>query len=423
MRVLQVNKFMHVHGGSETVMFQTSDLLREHGHDVLFFSMQDTRNRPTEQDGYFVSNVDFSQDVRRQGAERLKVPLIAGRLLYSREAAQNIEALIRQTRPEIAHLHNIYHQLSPSILRPLLRHGIPTVMTLHDYKLICPNLMLFANGSICERCKGHRYYEAVLQKCVKGSRLRGALCAAEAYAHQASGVYERGVDLYLAPSRFMREKMIEFGMDAEQIVHLPNFLNLDRFQPRYEAGAYFTYAGRIERIKGIKTLLDAVTASDVAQSLELRIAGDGDIRGDLESKAASAGLDSVRFLGRVPPEDMQELIQGAAFVVVPSEWYENAPMSILEAFAYGKPVVAARIGGIPEMVTDGVTGLLFESGNVADLQRAIEHLITHPSLAVEMGQNARRVVEEKFGPERHYEALMKIYQRAHDHRRQTMKIA
>ena len=414
MRVLQVNKFLYTYGGSETVMFQTSGLLEAHGHEVLYFSMHDEKNRPTAQDPYFVSNVDFSPGVQRHGSDRLKVPMIAARLVHSSEAARNIEALVKETRPDVAHLHNIYHQLSPSILKPLRKLGVPTVMTLHDYKLICPNLMLYANGAICERCKGGNYYEAVLQKCVKDSRMRGALCAVEAYSHRISRVYERGVDFYIAPSLFMREKMMEFGVNAKQIAHLPNFLNLDTFTPNYEGGPYCLYAGRIERIKGIETLLKAVAKSDTASAIELRIAGDGDIRARLEQEATEAGLDQVRFLGRVPPEDMGPLVQGASFVVVPSEWYENAPMSILEAFAYGKPVIAARIGGIPELVSDGENGLLFEPGNADELRQAMERLISNPALAIQMGRRARKTIEEKFGPERHYQGLMSLYGRARD---------
>jgi glycosyltransferase involved in cell wall biosynthesis len=412
MRVLQVNKFLHTYGGSETVMFQTADLLQAHGHDVMYFSMRDERNRRSEQAPYFVSNVDFSPHVRRHGLGRLQTPMIAARALYSRESAHNIEGLVRETKPDVAHLHNIHHQLSPSILRPLRRLGVPAVMTLHDYKLICPNLMLHANGSICERCKGHRYYEAVLQKCVKKSRLRSAICATEAYAHTATRAYHRGISYYIAPSRFMRDKVIEFGTDPDQVVHLPNFLNLDAFQPNHAAGSYFLYAGRIERVKGVETLLRA--ASSITGDFDLRIAGDGDIRPELEGRIAASGQRNVHFLGKVPPEQMGEVIHGASCVVVPSEWYENAPMSVLEAFAYGKPVIAARIGGIPELVADGVTGLLFEPGNANDLQRAIERLIERPGLAAEMGRRAREDVEARFGPERHYEGLMAIYERARE---------
>ena len=412
MRVLQVNKFLHTVGGTETVLFQTADLLKARGHEVSYFAMQDGRNRPVEEAPYFVSNVEYGAHGLRRVSERLRLPFVAGRFLHSREAAQKIEALIEERKPEIAHVHNIYHQISPSILAPLRRRGIPAVMTLHDYKMVCPNYMMFANGSVCERCKGHRYYEAFLQKCVKDSRLSSALCTTEAYAHRMTGAYAKNIAAYIAPSQFMREKMIEFGMDASRLVHLPNFLNLETYEPRYETGAYFVYAGRIERIKGISTLIEAIRDNEGLHGVELRVAGDGALRESLEQETKKAGLSGVRFLGRLPPEELGPLVQGASCVVVPSEWYENAPMSILEAFAWGKPVIASRIGGIPELVTEGRTGLLFEPGNAADLARAMAQLLVKPGLAAELGRNARGYVEMKHGADRHYEGLMALYEAA-----------
>jgi glycosyltransferase involved in cell wall biosynthesis len=411
MRVLQVNKFLHAVGGAETVLFQTADLLKAHGHEVSYFAMQDDRNIPTEDEAYFVSNVAYEGHRQRNATDRLKLPLVAGRFLYSREAAQNIDALIKEKPPSIAHLHNIYHQISPSILSPLKRRGIPAVMTLHDYKMICPNYTLFSNGAICERCKGHRYYEAVLQRCVKGSSLSAALCAVEAYTHRITGAYEKGIDAYIAPSQFMRRKMSEFGIDPERIVYLPNFLNLERYSPRYEPGSYCVYAGRLERVKGVGTLIEAMQGGE-APATELRIAGDGDLRGELEHQVQEGGRSNVSFLGRLPRDELGRLIQDSLFVVVPSEWYENAPMSVLEAFAYGKPVIGTNIGGIPELIEEGVTGLLVEPGNVADLRRAIDRLAANPQLAVEMGRNARRYIEARHGAEQHYQGLLAIYEAA-----------
>jgi glycosyltransferase involved in cell wall biosynthesis len=410
-KVLQVNKFLHTVGGTETVMFQTADLLRAHGHQVSFFAMQDERNLATEDQTYFVSNVDYGPETSGGMLERLRLPHIAGRFFYSPEAADNMDDLVRDLRPDVAHLHNIYHQLSPSLLRPLKQRRIPVVMTLHDYKLICPNYTLFSNGAICERCKGHRYYEAVLQACVRGSRVASALCATEAYAHRFTRAYS-GVDTYIAPSRFMRDKLVEFGMHPALIAYLPNFLNLEDYAPCYEAGGYFVYAGRLERVKGIGTLLEAMRSNGSEAALELKVAGDGEQRAELEQEARSHRLRNVSFLGRLPRDDLGRLIQGAAFVVVPSQWYENAPMSVLEAFAYGKPVIGTRIGGIPELIEDGMTGLLVEPGDAGGLRRAIDRLASNPALAIEMGRNARRYVEQNHGPQQHYERLLAIYEAA-----------
>jgi glycosyltransferase involved in cell wall biosynthesis len=411
-KVLQVNKFFYNRGGAETALFQTSRLLERYGHEVIPFAMQDARNQPSPYSGYFVSNVELRQNMSSLGVFQPRRWATAGRILYSREAEGKMEALIRATKPDIAHLHNIYHQLSPSILRPLRRHRIPTVLTLHDYKLICPNYSLATRGAVCERCKGHKYYQAVLQGCVKNSRLKSAICALEAYVHRAWNIYAKGVDVYIAPSRFMREKMIEFGVDGRRIVHVPNFLNLEDHKPCASFDSYFVYAGRVEAVKGVATLLQAVGSSNVARQFELCIAGDGEQRAALESHSRGNGTGHVRFLGSLPPKEVASLMRGAMFSVVPSQWFENAPLAIHEAYAYGKPVVASRIGGIPELVEEGRTGLLFEPGDAQELQRKIDYLLTHPGQTVEMGRNARRLVEEAYGPERHYEQLMEVYARA-----------
>jgi glycosyltransferase involved in cell wall biosynthesis len=411
MRVLQVNKFLYPHGGSETVLFQTAELLKKNGHSVRFFGMEDERNVPAASDVAVVSKRDFSGHARATGLKRLERSISVGRMFYSREAEQRIAAFVEATRPDVAHFHNVYHQLSPSVLRPLRRRGIPVVLTLHDYKLICPNYSLFTEGDVCERCKGHRYYNAMLHACVQGSRMKGALCALEAYVHRATGAYD-SVATFIAPSRFVRDKMVEFGMPLDRIIHLANFVDVDAFEPCYEAERYFVYAGRVERVKGVETLIRAVGNGSAACDYGLRIAGDGELKDSLEEQCRRDGQRNVVFLGRLPRAELARCIRRALFVVAPSEWYENAPMSVLEAYAYGKPVIGARIGGIPELVEEGRTGLLFEPGNAGDLRSKIECLLANPRLAAEMGRNARRLVEQAYAPAQHYERLMTIYSHA-----------
>jgi glycosyltransferase involved in cell wall biosynthesis len=408
MKILHVNKFHYARGGAETVYFALTDLLRAHGHEVIPFAMQDDRNLPTPYSTYFVSNVDLREE---SGGVAGKIGA-AARILYSREAERKIDRLIRDTKPDIAHLHNIYHQLSPSILRALKRHGIPAVMTLHDYKLICPAYTLYTDGSPCERCRGHRYYNAVLHSCVKDSRLKSAICATEAYAHATTGIYRDNVNFYVAPSQFMARKVVEFGFNPHQVVHIPNFIDATRIDAASAVGEYVLFAGRLEKVKGVMTLLRAIDSSALARTREVRIAGDGEQRAELEAYCASAGLANVRFLGHRSPADMKQLLADAAFAVVPSEWYENAPLSVMEAAAHGKAVIVSEMGGIPELVKPGETGVTFPAGNVEALAGAIEALLADPAKTAEMGRRGRAFMEEKFSPEAHYRQISALYGRA-----------
>jgi glycosyltransferase involved in cell wall biosynthesis len=321
-----------------------------------------------------------------------------------------LDALIRDTRPEVAHLHNIYHQLSPSILRVLAKHRIPAVLTMHDYKLICPAYTLYTDGAPCERCKGGAYYNATLHRCVKDSRAKSALCTIEAYLHSALGLYRRNVACFIAPSRFLAAKAIEFGMDPARVTYVPNFV--ETAEPvAAPNGNYVLYAGRLERVKGVATLVDAFCRRSGTAPCELVIAGDGEERAALERYAVSRGATNVRFTGHLPQAALQPLLDGALFAVAPSEWHENAPLSVLEAAARGKAVVVSDMGGLPELVKHGETGLVFRAGDASALAAALDELLADHDRTREMGRKARAFVEETFSPERHYDELMALYSR------------
>jgi glycosyltransferase involved in cell wall biosynthesis len=416
-RVLQANRFFSPRGGSETVMFQTIQLLEQNGHTVVPFSMEDAANKPSRYSSFFVRNVVLEPKTGPSLAALApnRWPL-AGRGLYSREAEHCLEALVRAARPDVAHLHSIYHQLSPSVLPPLRRHSIPTVLTLHDYKLVCPSSIMFADGAVCERCKGHKYYNAVLRGCVHDSRWKAAFCATESTLHDAMGIYRRNIDMYIAPSKFLKQKMTEFGMDGERIVHVPNPINLDDYSPDSSPGNYILFAGRLEEVKGVHLLLEAIAGSEVASRFELKIAGDGRRRADLEEWCRKHGLTNVTFLGWQDQDSLAELHRGALFAVVPSIWYEVFSLAVLEAQAYGKAVVGANIGGIPELIDEGRTGLLFEAGNVGELRSRIEQLIANPEQAANMGSAARESVERNCTADQQYRRLMAVYEEAIERR-------
>ncbi len=406
MKVLQVNKFFYVHGGVDTYYFNLLALLEAHGDQVVHFAMQDERNRPSPYADLFVSNVDL-----RGSSGPWNQVRAAARILYSFEARRKIAALLDREHPQLAHLHHIYHQLSPSILPLLKARSLPVLLTLHDYKLICPNYSLLTQGQICERCAGHAFYHAVTHRCVQDSTLKSALCAVEMTLHRWSGIYVRNVDLFLAPSQFLRDKMVQYGIPSSQIACLPNFAPLETYRPSFDHRGYYVYIGRLERIKGVETLLRAAAAAGPAGGLELWIVGTGREQPHLQELARQLGADHVRFLGFQSGPALIDLLSGAAFVVVPSEWYENAPLTVLEAFACGKPVIASRLGGLPELVRDGETGLLFRPGDVDELRAAIERLAADPGSIAALGRQARQRAENEWSGQAHYAALMAIYRR------------
>ncbi len=402
MKILLINKYFYPKGGSETLFFSQADLLKKNGHDVCFFSMQHPKNLKDSCDPYFLPHVDYDQPGSLQ--DRIKA---AGRLLYSKTAQKKIEALIQQEKPDIVHLHNIHHQISPSILPVLKKHRIPVVMTLHDYKMVCPVYTLFRDGQVCEDCSGKKYIHCLRHRCTKHSLSKSLLNTLEMYLHHLLlNIYSQ-VDVFLSPSRFLAVKAAEMGF-APKIQLLPNFIDLDNVSPVYtweeKAVAYF---GRLSPEKGIPVLLDAFKGLD----LECWIFGDGPERPRLEAMVHKNGLANIRFFGHLDREKLHRHLKKAMFVVLPSLWYENHPYAAAEAFALGKPVVASRIGGLPELVRDDQTGMTFEPGKAEDLRQKILHMLSNSARISAMGKKARAYAEETLGPESHYKKLLELYQK------------
>lgn len=401
-RLLIGNKYFFRKGGAETYLFDLFDELPPRGWDLVQFSMQHERNEPTPYASYFVDGVDYHKH-----GSLLSEARAALRLLYSNQARANMERLVRDTRPQLAHLHNIYHQISPSILPVLKRHGIPVVMTLHDLKLACPNYKMRTEGKICERCLGGGYYQAVVHRCVQDSRLKSALCALEAYLARWTRVYLDNVNLFITPSEFYRRKLIESGVPAQQLVTLASFVHAEQYTPRYDKADYFLYLGRLSEEKGIMSLVRAAAG---LPGKRLLIAGEGPMQAPIEALLRTQGIDNVELVGMKSGQELIDLIRAARFVVVPSEWYENCPRSAIEAMACGTPVIGARIGGIPDLVEDGVTGLLFEAFSVDAMRAAILRLHDDDSLIAEFGRNARAKVEQHYSIAAHLEQLLAIYE-------------
>ncbi len=403
MKFLFTNKFFYIKGGAENSFFLTADLLKKHGHEIIYFSMQDNRNIPSEFGKYFIRNVDY--DTKDPIS---KISSIA-KLFYSFEAKRKIDQLIKDTRPDIIYLNNIYHQISPSILHAIKKHDIPVVMALRDYKVSCGSYaMSDPEGRICEACKGNKYYHCFLKKCSYNSRISSAIITAEMYLHHnLLRIYDL-VDVFISLSVFLKDKVKEMGFKGE-VAHLPNFVYPDEFIPSYEnTERSICYIGRLSKEKGIFTLINAVKGFDIT----LKIIGDGPDRSALEAQVRRDQMSNVSFLGYKYGEELKQEIKSSMFTVIPSEWYENNPRSVIESFALGKPVVGARIGGIPELVIDSETGLTFTPFDTADLRSKISLLLATPALIPQMGRNARQMVENELNADKYYTRIMDIFSKA-----------
>jgi len=399
-RLLAINNYYYDRGGSEAIFFAHNRMLEELGWDIVPFSMEHPQNHATPYAKYFIEDLD----AHGKYSLMQKVSRIP-KVIYSFEARRKLDQLLRVVQPDIAHGHNIYHHISPSILSLLKGRGIPTVLTLHDLKIACPAYNMLAPDGVCERCKGGKIHNVVRNRCINGSAAMSFVIMLEAAVHKLLGSYERYVDAFVVPSRFYIEKFSEWGMPASRFRYVPNFVDVGRYSPRYETGNAFLYFGRVIRQKGVGTLIRAAAA---ARS-KLLIAGTGPEMEEMKALAASLQAD-VTFLGHLSGQQLHETIGSCRAVVLPSEWYENAPVSLLEAYALGKPVIGARIGGIPEMIRENETGACFTSGDVDSLRKALEDFQARPARQLQdMGAAGRRWVAEDFTVAMYRQRMMSVY--------------
>lgn len=392
MKILHINKFFWMKGGSETYYFALTELLQTAGHQVIPFSMQSPKNIPSPFSNYFVPEVDFHSP-----GHPLKKSV---QFLYSKTTITQLEQLIAEQKPDLAHVHNIAHQLTPAILPVLKRHGIPVVQTLHDYQLICPNYKLYTQGAVCERCFKHQYYNAALNKCLNESVSGGALGAIEMTLHKLVLKSYNSVDTFICPSRFLFDRLVAWGIPKEKLTYLPNFIQLSEL-PILPKQDFFLYAGRLNTEKGIELLLEAARQLPEHRFI---ICGEAETAEQTEMyKIKINQLINVEWQGKLPVSQVRNLMSQAKALVVPSEWYENAPMNVLEAKALGTWVVASRRGGLPELVTEH-SGVLFEPGSVSGLVAALRQTAQLP-------EKSPAALEERFTAEYHLQQVQEIYAR------------
>lgn len=365
MKILLINKFHYNRGGSETYYFAQAEALKAKGHEVVFFAMQDEKNIPCEQEKYFVPNVDYNNE----GGIKAKIKA-ASSFFYNKTAAENMEQLIINEHPDIAHIGLINRQITFSVVEVLKKYNIPVVMTMHDLIFACPNYTMLTQGHICEKCLKGSVINCVKNKCVKDSTAKSILAAAEKKYLLRKRYYDL-VDLYITECDFYRELLLKSGVTTSRVITMSNFLPMSQkydFNDNYED--YILYFGRFSKEKGIMTLLKAQKLLNGKHKMIL--VGAGPLETELRDFIAKNEIKNVELPGPIYGEKMEEIIEKARVIVVPSEWYENCPYALLQSLAKGKIVIASRIGGLPELISDNETGLLFTAGDVNSLVSKIE---------------------------------------------------
>lgn len=403
MRIVMANKDHYLKSGVERHIFELEKLLMRNGDGVVHFAMRSEKNQPSPYERFFVSEI--LTDRVRYDWEGLRT---AGRMLWSFEAAKKFSALLAAFPPDVIHAHNIYHQISPSILDVAQKRGIPVVMTVHDYHLISPNYGMFDRGSPVEPSVTHPYWDTFRHRLIGGSTLKSAFSAFEGWLHHALDAYG-WISTFIAPSRFVREKLVAYGIAEGKIEVVPHFIDLEGRVPRFESEARAVFVGRLSEEKGVDVLLRAM--KDV-KHLTCAIVGDGPEKEKLHALAKELKLDNVEFLGALYGEDLDREIARAKAVVIPSQSYETFGLTALEAYAWGKPVIASRIGALPEIVREGETGLLFTPTEPKELAERLNWLPGNFARVDAMGREGRRLAETEYNPGLHLGRIHRIYKEA-----------
>jgi glycosyltransferase involved in cell wall biosynthesis len=392
-------------------------LYEMNGYEVIPFSMKHEDNAYSDHEDLFVRGYDY-KTLNKNKTLKNSVHALKNSVV-SFEALTKLNELLQKHEIAFAHLHIIHHWLTPAIVWKLKKHGIPVIWSLHEYKLICPEGSFVSNGKVCEKCYQGKFYNCALNRCKKQSLLASLLASFDAYFYHKSGVYSK-VDFYLCPSQFLLEKFSQFGFEPSKLVLSNLCYNIGELEQQADLIAqsaefaapetqesFVLYVGRIERIKGVLTLINAVAGT----KMKLKIAGTGAALEEMKQYIQDHGITNVEFLGFCDKDVVYRLTLKATCVVCPSEWYENYPYSVIESLLLQKPVVGAAIGGIPELVLNGVTGLLFEPGNVVDLRDKLLQLWDDPQMAILLGRQGKEYIAGRVNFNRHWSILETVIKR------------
>lgn len=409
MKVLQINNYAYLKGGSEKVFLDTTELLTRHGHDVRIFSAID-ENEECDYSGELVKIKPWNQ---RFGL----IEKINGvrDFIYNKDVEDRLDAFLRDFKPDIAHLHIYYGRLSNSIIKVLKRHSIPIVQSVHEYRLLCPAYTcLSPRGEICEKCADSRYKLGCIRgKCIKSNRMLSCVAVLESVFRDTFFNNQKIFSKFIMVSKFIRDKHISHYPELkEKCEVLYNMIDTEKYADyRVDIDCkkdYYLYVGRLSHEKGLKTLIDVFRSKP---DLHLRIAGTGPLEEEITEYLDSANVKNITLTGFLSGDKLYSMIAQAKYIVVPSEWYENNPISVLEALSLGTPVIGSSIGGIPELVVDGETGFLFTPKDQEDLGRVIDiaESLDRRSYAL-LVENGKKFISSNCSMDIHYDKLLNIYQ-------------
>jgi glycosyltransferase involved in cell wall biosynthesis len=404
MNILLANWTWYPSGGDWTYLNHLNTLLKEHGHTIIPFSMQNERNVQTPYSKYFIQHIDYKELNKNKNIQNSYTVLT--RSIYSREAKRNLERLLAENVVDIAQFNNIHNYLTPSIIPVLRKKGIPIVWRILDYKLICPNTTFVSGERICESCRNKLFMMCTFKKCKKDSLRASMIASLEAYFYSFLGYYKY-VDLFLFQSEFSRNKFVEYGFDSKKTAVMKNPIDAANTVPAYNHKDFILFVGRLERIKGIYTLLQAMKN---LPEIQLKVIGDGKEYDDCREYIRHHQLNNVELVGAKWGEELDIILGQSAFTIVPSEWYEVSPYSLLQSFACGKPVIGTDIAGIRDLIDDGLNGLLFKMGDSLDLEAKIRSLYSSKESIVTMGKNSRATVDKYHSYDHYYKETMSIFQ-------------
>lgn len=395
MRILLVNKFHYLRGGSEKYYFELAKLLKSHGHTVAFFSMKNENNIKTGDREYFVDEIDMNTGSK---FEALNV-------IYSKKNKALMEKALEEFKPDIVHINNFQRQLSASIIDAVKEKNIPLIMTAHDLNSICPASIMLYNGEVCEDCITKGYTSCIKKKCIKNSMLKSVLGYIEKKYYDLHKMFCK-IDCIISPSEFNKNQLLKGKLKCNDITVIHNFVN-ETEKTDYTLGDCAFYFGRLSKEKGILNLIEAINNIPGAR---LIIAGDGPERENIQAYIKEHKLENrITLLGYLNQNDIRENIRKCRFVTVPSIWYENCPYSILETMEIGKPIIGSKIGGIPELIQDGINGFTYEHNDVTKLTNILMKLFGNDETVKQFSKNSKQIFIQNYSAEAYYNKLMTVY--------------